>query len=279
MHEQAGHFMEQIERWAVNDYFTPNIKAEVILDTLLTPYIPKILKSRYDDIDAVLLAKEMSMIEAQKDEEPENDLGPKVDYVLADKTQNCVYLVELKTTDSSIDAGQLALYASLAEQTRDFGDVLGKRLLAILAKSFHIRLGDPEGWGDTTLEEAWEKIWAKRSRYDPKGKDPKESASYGKMAMDLIKAKGWAWRSDLRSRKYVYTLGQILDHLHGEYGGAGLWGRQVKPIYLLPRLPKDRSSFGKDILLSAFVPYFETEQADTPLAAILNGIYGAADLT
>ena len=72
MHEQAGHFMEQIERWAVNDYFTPNIKAEVILDTLLTPYIPRILKSRYDDIDAVLLAKEMSMIEAQKDEEPEN---------------------------------------------------------------------------------------------------------------------------------------------------------------------------------------------------------------
>ena len=261
MHEQAGHFMEQIERWAVNDYFTPNIKAEVILDTLLTPYIPRILKSRYDDIDAVLLAKEMSMIEAQKDGEPENDLGPKVDYVLADKTQNCVYLVELKTTDSSIDAGQLALYASLAEQTRDFGDVLGKRLLAILAKSFHIRLGDPEGWGDATLEEAW------------------ENASHGKMAMDLIKAKGWAWRSDLRSRKYVYTLGQILDHLHGEYGGAGLWGRQVKPIYLLPRLPKDRSSFGKDILLSAFVPYFETEQTDTPLAAILNGIYGAADLT
>ena len=50
MHEQAGHFMEQIERWAVNDYFTPNIKAEVILDTLLTPYIPRILKSRYDEI-------------------------------------------------------------------------------------------------------------------------------------------------------------------------------------------------------------------------------------
>lgn len=31
---------ETIEQQVVNDYFTPNIKAEVILDTLLTPYIP-----------------------------------------------------------------------------------------------------------------------------------------------------------------------------------------------------------------------------------------------
>ena len=28
---------DKIEKQVVNDYFTPNIKAEVILDTLLTP--------------------------------------------------------------------------------------------------------------------------------------------------------------------------------------------------------------------------------------------------
>ncbi len=46
----------------VNDYFTPNIKAEVMLDTLLTPYIEGILQE-YLGIDAKLIAKEMSVCE------------------------------------------------------------------------------------------------------------------------------------------------------------------------------------------------------------------------
>ena len=33
-----------IKHWVVNDYFTPNIKAEVILDTLLTPYSTQIVQ-------------------------------------------------------------------------------------------------------------------------------------------------------------------------------------------------------------------------------------------
>ena len=49
-----------IKHWVVNDYFTPNIKAEVILDTLLTPNISQILKNQLD-IDAELLTKEMSI--------------------------------------------------------------------------------------------------------------------------------------------------------------------------------------------------------------------------
>ena len=32
----------------VNDYFTPNIKAEVILDTLLTPYSTQIVQGQPD---------------------------------------------------------------------------------------------------------------------------------------------------------------------------------------------------------------------------------------
>ena len=38
--------MDEIRKWVVNDYFTPNIKAEVILDTLLTPYVTEILKNQ-----------------------------------------------------------------------------------------------------------------------------------------------------------------------------------------------------------------------------------------
>ena len=34
---------KEIKKWVVSDYFTPNIKAEVILDTLLTPYVKQML--------------------------------------------------------------------------------------------------------------------------------------------------------------------------------------------------------------------------------------------
>lgn len=266
-------FEEMLKKWVVNDYFTPNIKAEVILDTLLTPYVPQILRSHRGDIDAVFLAKEMSMTETDETSEGQeqgDNCGPKIDYVLADKNRDCVYFVELKTTDSSIDAKQLSFYISLAGQTSNFGDVLGKRLLAILKKYLKIDLGTPEGWvNDNKLTEAWQKIWDKRKQYDPKNQYPEESGSHTKMAMELIKAKGWT-----SSRKYVYTLGQLMDFIHGEHYGKGLWNRQVEMVYLIPQLPKDRAMFSEKIYPAAFVPYFETEQKNTPLADMISEIYG-----
>ena len=47
---------DKIEKQVVNDYFTPNIKAEVILDTLLTPYIKQMLKAQLN-IDAKVIDK------------------------------------------------------------------------------------------------------------------------------------------------------------------------------------------------------------------------------
>lgn len=40
---------DTIANWVVNDYFTPNIKAEVILDTLLTDYAAEIIKAQCGD--------------------------------------------------------------------------------------------------------------------------------------------------------------------------------------------------------------------------------------
>lgn len=264
---------DTITEWVVNDYFTPNIKAEVILDTLLTPYIPQILKDQLD-IDAVFLTKEMSLRGVQDDEEQESNRGSKIDYVLADEQKNIIYLVELKTTDSSVNDEQLLLYASLVNEPTTFGAVLGKRLLNILMESF--QLDDLEGAGDDRLKDAWKKIWNKRKKYDPKDQNPAESGSYEKRAMNLIKAKGWAWRSGQRSRKYLYTLGQLRDYLHNN-SGKGLWNREVKLIYLLPRLPENRAQFGGNILPVAFVPYFE-ENKDTSLAGIISRIYGGENV-
>lgn len=263
---------KEIKKWVVNDYFTPNIKAEVILDTLLTPYIPQILNSY--GIDAAFLTKEMSLRGVQDDEGQESNRGSKIDYVLADKQKNIIYLMELKTTDSSMNAEQLSLYASLVNEPTTFGAVLGKRLLNILMESF--QLDDLEGAGDDRLKDAWKKIWNKRKNYDPKEKNPAESGSYEERAMDLIKTKGWAWRSGQRSRKYLYTLGQLMDYLHNN-SGKGLWNREVKLIYLLPRPPKDRVPFGDNILPVAFVPYFE-ENKDAPLADIIGKIYGGENV-
>ena len=64
-------FAKEIKKWVVNDYFTPNIKAEVILDTLLTPYVKQMLWNECG-IHADFLTKEMSMEEIPPDStEPE----------------------------------------------------------------------------------------------------------------------------------------------------------------------------------------------------------------
>lgn len=267
---------DTFKTWVVKDYFTPNIKAEVVLDTLLTPYLPKILHSQYPEIDAVYLTKEMSLRKPRPEQESEDNLGPKIDYVLADRHRDCVYLVELKTTDSSLDPGQSSRYAALTAQGENtFGEILGKRLLSILVSHLFIDLGEPETWTDDgKLDEAWRKIWGKRGNYEPKDQLPSQGGSYSQRAIELIKVKGWAWRGNLRSRKYVYTLGQLMDYLHGEPTAGQLWQRRVELIYLVPRLPKKRGPLDPNIRLAAFVPYFEAEQRGTALGDIIHDIYG-----
>lgn len=123
---------DKIEKQVVNDYFTPNIKAEVILDTLLTPYIKQMLKAQLN-IDAKLLTKEMSI----KDIDGTDDRGAKIDYVLEDN--DTVYLVELKTTKGSINSDQAKRYIENCYdngKVKTFGLVLGDKLLNIMGKKF-----------------------------------------------------------------------------------------------------------------------------------------------
>ena len=55
---------KEIKKWVVSDYFTPNIKAEVILDTLLTPYSTQIVQGQLNELVGSLtfLSKEMSLL-------------------------------------------------------------------------------------------------------------------------------------------------------------------------------------------------------------------------
>ena len=134
---------DKIKKWVVNDYFTPNIKAEVILDTLLTPYIAGIIKDQCG-VDAVFVTKEMSVF----DESRKDKKGEKIDYILAD--ENTAYLVELKTTDGRINPEQAKKYLRNCEG-KTFGDVFGRRLMDIMCKK-----PDSEPKGEAWLEEFFE---------------------------------------------------------------------------------------------------------------------------
>lgn len=124
--------LQQIKERVVNDYFTPNIKAEVILNTLLTPYITKIIESQMGAQVGSLtsLTKEMSI---QEKGGPDNR-GTKIDYVLEDE-KSCVYLVELKTTNGSISSNQIGRYIDNC-CGKTFGEALGDKLLKIVRDKF-----------------------------------------------------------------------------------------------------------------------------------------------
>lgn len=194
----------------VNDYFTPNIKAEVILDTLLTPYIPQILKNQLD-IDAVLLTKEMSLEEIPKDgQQPNDDRGSKIDYLLEGK---CVYLVELKTTDGSIEAEQAKRYlkncCDLEGNPKTFGNVFGNKLLRIVHKRYKGIPCDPQG-----LKEAFQTLVDCTSEY-------------AEHAKQFLKAKDLA-----ATHKYLYTIGQILDKCPDL---DALWKKELHLVYITPK--------------------------------------------
>ena len=200
-----------IREWVVKDYFTPNIKAEVILDTLLSKYIHELVEG------TTLVAKEMSI--------PRGDLfgsiGTKIDYVLAgDK----VYLIELKTTDSSDNDEQAGKYLEECQsQEKSFGDKIGRQLLSILNKKavFNLKLGGHEHWTNETLRTAFDLILQK---YGVKSQD----GHCAEQAMALIREKRWTQSKKYRSRKYLYTLGKLVDY------PEKLWDKQMEVIYLTP---------------------------------------------
>lgn len=201
--------MEEIRERVVNDYFTPNIKAEVILDTLLTPYIPQIVRGQLGEKVGSLtfLTKEMSI----SDEGDENNRGPKIDYVLED--DNFVYLVELKTTKGSINTKQAERYIrNCYGRDKTFCVVLGKRLLDIMNITF--KFDHP--WTAQTLLTDFQQVTGEGKKTDSE-----------RCAKSYLGDKRLA-----STRKYLYTVGQLLEHHAGEI--QDLWEKPLRLVYLTP---------------------------------------------
>lgn len=196
---------KMLKKWVVNDYFTPNIKAEVVLDTLLTEYITEIIRGQLPGQVGKLtfLTKEMSILE----EADSDDRGSKIDYVLED--DQFVYLIELKTTKGSINARQASRYIKNCYH-QSFGTALGDKLLRIMAKKYP-KAGS---WTVDGLDRAF-----------------RNTAGEGRPRVDrarrYLKEKGLA-----STHKYLYTVGQLLDNHAGEI--RDLWHKPLKLIYLTP---------------------------------------------
>ena len=197
--------LQQIKERVVNDYFTPNIKAEVILNTLLTPYITKIIESQMGAQVGSLtsLTKEMSI---QEKGGPDNR-GTKIDYVLEDE-KSCVYLVELKTTNGSISSNQIGRYIDNC-CGKTFGEALGDKLLKIVREKFP-KASALEDLA--TLQENAERCG--------RGKNADRARNYLKESKRAS------------TNKYIYTVGQLLDHHTGDL--ETLWKAPLRLIYLIP---------------------------------------------
>ena len=104
-------FYEQVKRWTARDFWTPGFKAEVVLDTLLSPFVADIAGQRVGR-ELVLLAKEFPIRPVKNLKRREEnrrcyqlDLGgglmgrrpARVDYLLAAPATGTLYLAELKT--------------------------------------------------------------------------------------------------------------------------------------------------------------------------------------
>lgn len=114
-------FYDMVKEWTVSDYCTPGIKAEVILDMLISDFIEELIQYHYSNPEGRtysvrLLAKEFPIRPLMiKDANLRN---AKVDYLMYvnNAEEEKLVLVELKTTIDSFDIKQKERMESVKEK-------------------------------------------------------------------------------------------------------------------------------------------------------------------
>ena len=105
-------FFDIVKKWTINDYKTPKIKAEVIIDMLISEFLAEAvgISELPGNGEAVLVTKEFPIrgYKKKKDFEyisTEINNSPSVDYLI--KKGDVLYLTELKTDPHSFSEKQL----------------------------------------------------------------------------------------------------------------------------------------------------------------------------
>lgn len=250
--------IDLVRKCVTRDYYTPNVTAETTIGCLLTPRLAQIVNAQCG-LHVSYVAKEMSLPYAK---ERSDNRGCKIDFVLADDER--VYLTELKTTPSSISEGQLEHYEAVCGQWT-FGESMGKRLLKILSKEFSNGRVTEKMCNDGAFARLFKEIV---------GREP-EAGGNAEAAQECVRTMEYAWRSWDRSKKYLLTLGEILDYLGN--GRKSLWDKPMKIIYLAPGKPALKAESPHiqclPTLEGAIAPLAEMGDAySLMLAEILKGI-------
>lgn len=229
----------RLKNEVMKDYFTANVKAEVLIDTILTPVIDEILtffvNGKDSDSKVKLLAKEFPLpvqnLSSCKDEDSGQSKklsyrSRNVDYLMSDR--KCIYFVELKTTWSSFEKDQMENYLKHCRIKNSFGEKEGFdfiRLLNHVSKTGKSELeGDMSEVGFEKLEELFRHIidYVKKDGAATNHESGDFSSQAKKYLIDE--------EAD-SSKKYLFTVGQILDHK----GDEKWWGyKNRKLIYIGP---------------------------------------------
>lgn len=238
---------EKIAESIINDYYTANIKAEVILDMVLTPVISEILtvigqKNKDLGIEGEmrLLAKEFPMLKLSAKESEYNYRNCNVDYLMCD--EKSIYFVELKTTQKSLDPNQMKKYLNYLKDCKNekFSNVSGAAFIDLLnhvSKTGYSRSSKNKPWGETEKDDLKLLFEVIIQQHDNDKKDKN-----GKIQLEKDWAIKEAHHADdaiaylkktraSSSKKYLFTAGQMLDNMKD-----GKWWdyEQIKLLYLVP---------------------------------------------
>ncbi len=236
---------ELISDSVLNDYYSAGIKAEVVLDTMMTPVIADLLKEQISfSGEPVYITKEFPLKTATIDHR-----NRKADYVLMDNKS--IYLVELKTSMGSIDKEQLNAYGEKLEKYD------GKKLLdefTELLKSIY-GINDEENSDLVSVTDRIVKSltdsrtgfsdWVSSlSKSDPQEEQRERPEQYIRTLMKNKKIKS--------SQKFLFQAARIVTN-----SSMSDWGsKDIKLIYMMPC--KSRSKILEDFMdgREAQVQYF-----------------------
>lgn len=184
----------------VNDYYTANYKAEVVIDTLITPVLVDILNDSLVG-EFEYITKEFPIL---KDED-DDFRSFKADYLVRNNKEkdnkNKFYFIELKTSNSSLDSNQLNRYINVLTSGETFGNYY-KKFCNVIKNVYN----------KENIDDIYRLIEAS------------DKGSSAELAKDYLKKKKY-----LGSKKYLFQLGQIMDK-----NCDSLSGSEVGLIYIVP---------------------------------------------
>ena len=209
----------------LNDYYSAGIKAEVVLDTMMTPVIADLLKEQISFFgEPVYITKEFPLKTSAKDHR-----NRKADYVLMDNES--IYLVELKTSMGSIDKEQLDAYG---EKLGNY-NYNGKKLLdefTELLKSIYgitdeencdlVSVTDRIVKSLTDSKTGFSDRVSSLSKSDPQEEQRERTEQYIRTLMKNKKIKS--------SQKFLFQAAQIVTN-----SNPSDWeSKDIKLIYMMP---------------------------------------------